>query len=342
MSGNTVTAINTELQNKEENLALQECGARVLKQEAEAILRLSNELDYHFDEAIKLLLETKSRGKVVVTGVGKAGHIGKKIAATLASTGTPSFFVHPNEASHGDMGMVSVNDTVLAISNSGGSKELNDILSYCKRFDIPVIGITKNPTSMLAKNSNILLKLADHVEACPNNLAPTTSTTMILALGDALAVTLLEERGFGKADYKIFHPGGKLGQGLLNVSELMHKGDELPVVTEDTEINAALEVMTSKNFGTLAITDSDGKLTGIITDGDIRRKISEFSKATSIKEVMSANPKTISETSLVGEAMGIMNNISGKGRNMTCLLVTNENEELTGLLHIHDCLKAGF
>jgi len=342
MGTNTVAALNVEVKGAEKSDSLQEIAVGVLKTEAEAILRLANTLDYHFDEAINVLYETKNRGKVVVTGVGKSGHVGKKIAATLASTGTPSFFVHPNEASHGDMGMVSKTDTVIAISNSGESKELNDILSYCKRFNITVIGITSNATSTLAKNSNIVLKLPEHREACPNNLAPTTSTTMILALGDALAITLLEKRGFSKTDYKVFHPGGKLGQSLLKVSEIMHSGDELPVTSEDASITDAIKIMSEKNFGTLAIVNSDNVLTGILTDGDIRRKINDFATASCIKDVMSHNPKTIKTDTLVGEAMGIMNNVNGKGRNMTCLLVTNESNNFVGLVHIHDCLKAGF
>ncbi len=339
MNNNSNTALKVEAPELSDDTLIN-VGNTVLKTEAEAILRLANQLDYHFIEAINTIINTK--GKVVVTGVGKSGHVGKKIAATLASTGTPSFFVHPNEASHGDMGMVSKNDTVIAISNSGESKELNDILSYSKRFGIPLIGITGQATSTLGKTCDTLLLLPEHKEACPNNLAPTTSTTLILSLGDALAITLLHKRGFTKEDYKVFHPGGKLGQQLLKISDIMHKGDELPVVSGNTSTKEALEVMTSKNFGTLAITDADNNVIGIITDGDIRRKLEAFSSAKTIADVMSPNPKTINKNALVGEAMAIMNNVKGNFRNITCLLVTNDENKLEGLLHIHDCLKAGF
>lgn len=312
----------------------------VLQTEAEAIAKLALSLDESFNDALEILFKTK--GKVIVSGVGKSGHVARKIAATMASTGTPAFFVHPNEASHGDMGMIRQEDSVIAISNSGEAKELNDVVVYCKRFAIPLISITSRKNSMLDKNADITLFLPEHKEACPNNLAPTTSTTLTMALGDALAIALLEKRGFTSKDYKIFHPGGKLGQQLLKVSEIMHKDKDLPVVTEDTPIQTALNIMTEKNFGTLAIENSQGKLSGILTDGDIRRKIDLINSAKTINEVMSRNPRTITPDTLVGEAMGIMNNVKGNFRNITCILVVDDENKLVGLLHIHDCLKAGF
>jgi len=335
-----VLELETKTLSQETSSDYLSIATRVLQTEAEAIAKLAATLDNNFNKAINILFETK--GKVVVRGVGKSGHIARKIAATMASTGTPSFFVHPNEASHGDMGMIRPNDSVIAISNSGEAKELNDIVAYCKRFAIPLISITSRKDSMLDKNADVTLLLPEHKEACPNNLAPTTSTTLTMALGDALAITLLEKRGFTPKDYKVFHPGGKLGQQLIKVSELMHKGDELPIASEDTSIKEALDVMTAKNFGTLAITDASNKLVGILTDGDIRRKLGAISSAKTIKEVMSKNPKTIHPDTLVGEAMGIMNDVKGNSKKITCVLVADDDNEMVGLLHIHDCLKAGF
>ena len=243
---------------------------RTIDKEIEALRMMEDELGDTLPQALDLMQSTK--GRVIVTGMGKSGHVGSKIAATLASTGTPSFFVHPGEASHGDLGMLTKEDIVLAISNSGETKELSDIILYCKRYDIPLIAITKNPNSTLGKMGNILLKLPDDGEACPLGLAPTSSTTATMVLGDILAVCLLERRGFSKTDFRQRHPGGKLGSYLLKVSDLMHKDNEMPLVKTGTPLQTALLEMTSKMLGCVGIVSNDNKLIGIITDGDLRRK----------------------------------------------------------------------
>ena len=242
---------------------------RTIDKEVEALRMMEDELSSNLTAALDLMQQTK--GRVIVTGMGKSGHVGSKIAATLASTGTPSFFVHPGEASHGDLGMLTNDDCVVAISNSGETKELSDIILYCKRYGIPLISITKNPNSTLGKSGNILLKLPDDGEACPLGLAPTSSTTATMVLGDILAVRLLERKGFTKTDFKQRHPGGKLGSFLKKVSDLMHKDDEMPLVHEDTPMQDALLVMTSKMLGCVGIIDKEEKLVGIFTDGDLRR-----------------------------------------------------------------------
>lgn len=313
---------------------------RVLETEARALTKLSQFLNDSFTQAIEMI--SSAEGRVIVTGMGKSGHIGKKIAATLASTGTPSFFVHPAEASHGDMGMIVRGDIVLALSNSGEAKELNDLIEYTRRFAIPLIGITSRPQSTLATRSDIALLLPPCPEACPNGLAPTTSTTMTLALGDALAVTLLEKKGFTEKDFKIFHPGGKLGQQLMKVSEIMHKGAQLPVASENISVTEAVGIITDKGFGCIGLTDAQGRLTGIITDGDIRRKLSADLLTKAAKDVMTRNPKVASPDMLVAEAMAVMNDLKNAFRKITCLLVVGADGKPVGLLHIHDCLRAGF
>lgn len=298
------------------------------------------QMEDDFDESLTLALDLmeKTKGRVIVTGMGKSGHIASKIAATLASTGTPSFFVHPGEASHGDLGMFTTNDTVLAISNGGESKELSDIVVYCKRFGIPLIAMTKNPESSLGKAGDILLKLPSTAEACPLGLAPTTSTTATIVWGDILAVGLMERKGFSKTDYKQRHPGGKLGAILRKVSDLMHKGDELPLVELDTLMQDALLEMTSKMLGCVGVIDNSGKLQGIITDGDLRRCLSPDMLKQKVSDVMTVNPKTISPDALAVEALNTMNN-TGKG--ITQLFVIDEANKPIGIIHIHDCLRAG-
>ena len=278
-------------------------------------------------------------GRVVVTGMGKPGHIGKKIAASLASTGTPAFFVHPAEASHGDLGMITQNDLVLALSNSGESKELFDILNYCKRFTIPLVAVTSNPDSTLGKAADYVLKIPhkqEAPEACPFNMAPTTSMIATLAMGDMLTVCLMNMRGFTKELYHDRHPGGKLGNVLVKVQDIMSKGDALPVVTETTPMSEALVIMTQKALGCLGIVDSSGKLTGMITDGDLRRHMSPDLVTKNAADIMTHSPKTISKEMLGSEALNLMNT-----RQITNMFIVDENGAPIGLLHIHQLLQAG-
>ena len=307
-----------------------------VEKEIEALKMMEDNFDDSLTQALDLLQNTK--GRVIVTGMGKSGHIGRKIAATLASTGTPSFFVHPGEASHGDLGMLTDEDTVIAISNGGESKELSDILVYSKRFGIPLIAITKNPQSSLGKAGDIVLRLPDDGEACPLGLAPTSSTTATLVLGDVLAIALMERKGFSKTDYKQRHPGGKLGAILQKVSDLMHTGDDIPLVSEDTMLQDALVVMTAKMLGCVGVVDDKGVLKGIITDGDLRRWLSADLLQKKVSDVMTKNPKTVGPDVLAAEALNIMKN-TGKG--ITQLFVVQDDNKPIGIIHIHDCLRVG-
>ncbi len=308
---------------------------RTIDKEVEALRMMENSFDESLTQALDLMQNCK--GRVIVTGMGKSGHIARKIAATLASTGTPSFFVHPSEASHGDLGMLTTDDVVIAISNGGESKELADILLYCKRFSIPLVAITKNPESTLGKNSNLILKLPNDGEACPLGLAPTSSTTATLVMGDVLAIDLMERKGFSATDYKQRHPGGKLGAILSKVSDLMHSGSEMPIVGEDTIMQDALMEMTAKMLGCVGIVDKNGDLIGIITDGDLRRWMSPGLILEKVSTVMTKNPKTIGPDALAVEALKTMNT-TGKG--ITNLFVVDGKKPI-GLIHIHDCLRAG-
>ena len=308
---------------------------RTIDREVEALRMMENQFDENLTKALDMIQETK--GRIIVTGMGKSGHIARKIAATLASTGTPSFFLHPAEASHGDLGMVTNDDKIIAISNGGESRELSDILLYAKRYGIPLIAITKNPESTLGKAGDIVLKLPDDGEACPLGLAPTSSTTATLVLGDVLAIALMERKGFTKTDYKQRHPGGKLGAILQKVSDLMHKGDDMPIVNEDTPIQEALLVMTSKMLGCVGIIDNSGKLVGIITDGDLRRWLTSDVLNKKVSEVMTKNPKVVSPDILAAEALNIMNNT---GRGITQLFAVQDGKPV-GIIHIHDCLRIG-
>ena len=313
-----------------------ESARRVLQIEADALIALQQSLDGEFVKALDLI--SAAKGRVVISGMGKSGHIGKKIAATLASTGTPSHFVHPGEASHGDLGMIMPDDVVICLSNSGGTKELSDIIAYTRRFNIPLIGIVGKADSTLARRSDVALILPDAPEACSIGLAPTTSTTLTLALGDALAVALLERKGFSADQFHVFHPGGKLGGSLIKVSDLMHKGDTVPLIAEDALMQDALLEMTTKGFGTVGIIRRDGTLSGVITDGDLRRHLGNDLLHKSAGDVMTTNPQTISPKSLAAEALSQMNS---KGINgITCLLVA-ENGIPVGILSVHDCLRAG-
>lgn len=306
---------------------------RTIDKEVEALRMMEDELNGNLTQALDLMQNTK--GRVIVTGMGKSGHVGSKIAATLASTGTPAFFVHPGEASHGDLGMVTENDVVLAISNSGETKELSDIITYCKRYGIPLIAVTKNPNSTLGCTGDILLKLPDDGEACPLGLAPTSSTTATMVLGDILAVCLLERKGFSKTDFKQRHPGGKLGSFLQKVSDLMHKGEEIPLVYDTALMQEALLMMTSKMLGCVGIIDKDRHLLGIITDGDLRRCLSPDMLTKKAADLMTRNPKTTTPDILAAEAVKEMNE-----KKITQLFVIDSGRPV-GIIHLHDCLKAG-
>ncbi len=306
---------------------------RTLATEIEGLQSLSAALGDSFEQAVSLLAEIS--GRVIVSGMGKSGHVGAKIAATLASTGTPAQFVHPGEASHGDLGMITRADAVLTLSWSGETAELANLIDYAKRFSIPLIALTSGPDSMLGRQADICIALPKTTEACPNGLAPTSSTTMQLALGDALAVALLEERKFTPSDFKNFHPGGKLGAGLVVVQDVMHTAAALPLAPVGTRMDEALIVMTEKGFGCLGVQSSDDRLAGIISDGDLRRHMSADLLSQNVEDIMTATPVTISADLVSGEALQIMND-----RNIQCLFVC-ENERPVGLVRILDLLKIG-
>lgn len=306
---------------------------QVLEIEAQALQDLAAGLGAEFVAALDII--SKIKGRVVVSGMGKSGHVATKIAATLASTGTPSFFVHPGEASHGDLGMITKSDAVLVLSNSGETSELADLVAYCKRFDIPLIGMTSRAGSALDVAASVALVLPNSPEACPLGLAPTTSTTLMLSLGDALAVALLERRGFSPTDFQTFHPGGKLGLKLLKVRDLMHSGDELPLAPGGIDMSEALLVITHKRFGCLAIVDEDGAVQGIITDGDLRRHMGPDFLTLKAKDVMTTNAQTVGPDTLASEVVALMN-----AKSITNLFVV-ENDRAVGIVHIHDCLRAG-
>lgn len=315
---------------------LKQLGLAVIKTEAEAITQLANHIDDNFAHACELILQCK--GKIVVIGMGKSGHIANKIAATLASTGTPAFFVHPGEASHGDLGMITKNDVALALSNSGETGEVLTILPILKRLGIPLISITGNPTSTLATMSDAPIDASTDKEACPLGLAPTSSTTAALVMGDALAIALLEARGFTEEDFALSHPGGSLGRRLLlHVNDIMHKGADIPITQETALVRAALLEMTEKKLGMTAITDQHGNLTGIFTDGDLRRMLENCTDihTTEIQSVMTRGGATIGPEKLAVEALQLM-----QAKQINALLVTHENK-LVGALNMHDMLKAG-
>jgi len=296
---------------------------------------LAEQLDSRFLAAIELL--SALDGRVVVTGMGKSGHVARKIAATLSSTGSPALFVHPGEASHGDLGMITADDAVLALSNSGEVAELNDVVAYTRRFAIPLISITGTEENSLSRAADVALVLPPEPEACPMGLAPTTSTTMMIALGDALAVALMERRGFSRDDYRVFHPGGKLGRVLLKVSSIMHGADRLPLVTPDRPMSEAVLVMSEKHFGCVGVVDRRGKLVGIITDGDLRRHMGPDMLSAPAKAVMTRNPKTIGPDALAAEALAAMNL---SDRPFTALLVVKAGKPI-GIVSVHDLLRAG-
>lgn len=307
-------------------------GRAVLEQEIKGLQALADTLGDDFARAISCIAAIK--GRVIVSGMGKSGHVARKIAATMASTGTPAYFVHPGEASHGDLGMITQDDAVLALSNSGETAELSDLIAYCKRFSIPLVAMVRRSGSMLVEAADVAMVLPATAEAQPTD-APTTSTTMMLALGDALAVALLERRGFTKDDFSVFHPGGKLGKAFVRVSDLMHIGEQLPLVDEHMLMRDVLLVMTAKTFGCAGVLDGKGELVGIITDGDLRRNMKPELLNLPAGEVMNKHPLSIRPAVLAAEALGIMNQ-----RSVTALFAV-EGGKPVGILHVHDCLRAG-
>ena len=320
--------------NKTAGLAgTQESAAqRTLRIEAEALSYLAENLPEDFAATVQGILAAS--GRVIVSGIGKSGHIGRKIAATLASTGTPSYFVHCAEASHGDLGMITPDDICLLISNSGETSELRDIIYHTKRFSIPMIGLSSNPDSTLMKAADYRLTLPKLPEACPIGMAPTTSTTLTLALGDALAVTLMEERGFMPEDFGIYHPGGKLGAQMKTVREMMHTGASLPVLPHEASMHDVLLTMTSKGFGIAALT-RDGVLAGVISDGDLRRNMERLMQVTPA-EIANVKPVTVPPDCLAPAALALAND-----RKVSALLVVDDGQVPVGVLHIHDFLRAG-
>jgi arabinose-5-phosphate isomerase len=300
----------------------------------ELIASLTGELGVAIANAVELI--SASKGRVIISGMGKSGHVGRKIAATLASTGTPAMFVHPAEASHGDLGMITAQDVVVMLSTSGESAELRDILNYTRRFAVPLVAMTSRADSTLGRTADIVLLLPQAREACPNGLAPTTSTLLQLALGDALAIALLEDKGFTAKNFHEFHPGGKLGAQLKNVSDVMRKADALPLSVPGTKMSEALVVMTEKACGCLGIIDAHGKLVGILTDGDLRRHMSSDLLNLQIQDVMTKSPKTIEPDALTSEALEILNS-----KSITCIFVIDEEGKPVGLIHIHDLLRIG-
>lgn len=309
-------------------------GIRALKEEARGLEALAESLGSDFVRAVELLLALD--GRVAVTGMGKSGHVARKVAATLASTGTPAYFIHPAEAGHGDLGMISLRDAVLAFSNSGATEELASILAFCARRQVPVIGVTKKPDSFLASQSRLVLTLPDLPEACPLGSAPTTSTTMMMALGDALALCLLEAKGFTPEHFHQYHPGGSLGRRLLAVRDIMHVGDQMPLVTPEQALPEVLYTITGKSLGCTGVIDHDGGLIGIITDGDLRRHMTPKLLELTAAGIMTANPATIGPDTLAVQALGLM-----QRRSITALFVVEGGPLPVGIIHIHDCLRAG-
>ncbi len=311
-----------------------------LQTEINGLEALKDSLDQPFEAAIDVINKMKSarQGRLIIAGIGKSGHVCRKLAATFASTGTPAYFVHPGEASHGDLGMITSHDVVLMLSNSGENAELSDLIAYTRRFDIHLIAMTSNPNSSLAKHADTVLLLPKMPEACPNGMAPTTSTTMMMALGDALAVTLLKDMGLTKEDFGVWHPGGKLGQRLMKVSELMHAYDVLPLVSKDQKMQDAILQLSDKNLGCVLVVDEDQRLLGIITDGDLKRHMSPDLLQKSVSEIMSVNPKSILPEALGVEAINLMTKTPD--RYLTSLVVIKDNQ-LKGLIRLQDCLQAG-
>ena len=317
--------------------SINELAKDVLDIEAKAILRLKNNIGDDFDKAVDILYNCK--GRVIVTGMGKSGLIGKKIAATMSSTGTPAYFLHPAESTHGDSGVITRNDVIIAISNSGETQELLNLLPLIKRFGCEMIGMTGNLNSTLAKTSEVTLDISVEREACPLGKAPTASTTATLAMGDALAVCLMEKKGFTKEDFLMYHPSGKLGKGLTyNVRDLMITGDKMPVVSDDETFTDVINTISEYKLGMAMVVDSDRKLSGVLTDGDIRRTVIKYHDISNlrIKDVMTSNPKRITSDAYAASALNLMEKFS-----ITALAVVDENNVPVGVIHVHDLLRAG-
>ncbi|MFL2543825.1 MAG: SIS domain-containing protein [Alphaproteobacteria bacterium] len=304
---------------------------KTLSTEIKELKNLSKIFNNNFYKAVILL--SKVKGRVIVTGVGKSAHIGNKISATLASTGTPSYLIHATEASHGDLGGITKNDCILAISNSGETSELNNIISYSKRFDIPLVSISSNAKSSLYKNSTVGIVYKKPIEACPHNLAPTSSTTVMLVIGDCMAMSLLELKGFKSSQFKSFHPGGNLGKDLKRVDEIMHTGSALPLSKENEKMTKALLTMTKKSFGCVGVVNNNKKLIGIITDGDLRRNMNDNLFNLKALNLMTKYPSTGNKDMLVGEALNLMNS-----KKITSLFICEKNKPV-GIIHIHDLLR---
>ena len=316
---------------------INELANEVLDIEANSILRLKSNIGENFEKAIDILYSCK--GRVIVTGMGKSGLIGKKIAATMSSTGTPSYFLHPAESTHGDSGVITREDVIIAISNSGETQELMNLLPLIKRFGCPMIGMTGNLNSTLAKASEVVMDISVEREACPLNKAPTASTTATLAMGDTLAVCLMEKKGFTKEDFLMFHPSGKLGKGLTyKVVDLMITGDKMPVVSDSLSFTSVINTISEYKLGMAMIVDASGQLTGVLTDGDIRRTIIKHSDTSSlqVKDVMTVNPKRITSDAYAASALNLMEKFS-----ITALAVVDENNIPVGVIHVHDLLRAG-
>jgi arabinose-5-phosphate isomerase len=295
---------------------------------------IENGMGEGFSEAVRLI--KAATGRVIVTGMGKSGHVGRKIAATFASTGTAAHFVHPGEASHGDLGMIRNEDVILALSWSGETAELSDIIAYSRRYGVGLVAVTSNPDSTLALEADIALVLPKVEEACPNGLAPTTSTTMQITLGDALAVALLEARGFTPEDFRTFHPGGKLGAKLAYVRDIMHQGEALPRISETARMGDAIVEMTSRGFGCVAVVNAEGRMTGVISDGDLRRHMRPDLTMIPVVEVMSRNPRVVKEQTLAVEALDALNKSK-----ITALFVVDAGHKPVGIVHVHDLLRIG-
>lgn len=310
---------------------------RVFQLEGKSVAEIAKKIDQNFAEAIELLFNC--RGRIIITGIGKSGLVGRKISSTFSSTGSPTIFLHPAEAQHGDLGIVTTDDVVIAISYSGNTEELLSLLPYFKRFGIKIIAITGKPQSSLAKNSDVCLDVGIPREACPFGTIPTTSSTATLVMGDALAICLLKKRNLKKEDFALFHPGGTIGKTLLlRVKELMHTGDENPVVNENVSLKEAIYEMTSKGLGMTSVVGNKGKLVGIVTDGDLRRILERESNVINlpVKKVMTRNPKTITEDTLAAQALMIMEKYS-----ITSLVAVDDKQRPYGAIHLHDILKAG-
>lgn len=317
--------------------SINELAKEVLEIEANSIIKLKDRINKDFEHAIDIMYNCK--GRVIITGMGKSGHIGRKIAATLSSTGTPSYFLHPAESTHGDSGIITREDVVVAISNSGETAELLNLLPLIERFGVPLIAMTGKMKSTLAQKSAVVVDISVEKEACPLGKAPTASTTATLAMGDALAICLLKKRGFSEEDFLMFHPSGALGKGVLyKVADMMIDGDKLPIVHENSDFHKTIALISEKKLGCAVIINNDGVMTGVLTDGDIRRILLKFPDTTglSAKEVMTQNPKTILPSDLAAKALNIMEKHS-----ITSLVVCNEERKPIGLIHIHDLLKAG-